>query len=207
LLRNNRARGKLTAGTLIASLMISALFLTSCHKKSSAPVQESRTLPPPLADKASLPNPDEQSCRTFVQDFYDWYWNRFAESANSVGFDMHKLPNVETVLKRQPSVLSPELSQLLAAEEKKKLSAHAIGNLDFDPFWGNQNAQGMYLVGRVLVTGDKCKASIPQGDEIAELQRSGPSWFFVNFDYCFAAYDSTIGRHCPDSDLVQILKQ
>jgi hypothetical protein len=110
-------------------------------------------------------------------------------------------------LKRRPSVLSPELSQRLADEEKKNLATHQEGNLDFDPFWGNQNAQGMYKAGRTVVTSDRCKVSIPQGDEIAELQRSGSSWVFVNFYYCFAAYDSTLGRHCPDSDLVEILKK
>ena len=142
-----------------------------------------------------------------MQNFYDWYWNRYAESANSVGFDMHSHPTVDTVLKRKPPVLSTELFQLLTENEKKKQVTHQVGNLDFDPFWGNQNAQGTYVVRRILVTADQCKASIPQGDEIVELQKSGSSWVFVNFYYCFAAYDSTIGRHCPDSDLLKILKK
>ena len=142
-----------------------------------------------------------------MQNFYDWYWNRYSESASSIGFDMHSLPNVATVLKGQPPILSPELSKLLAEDEKTKSANHATGKLDFDPFWGNQDPQGKYIAGRVLVTGDRCKVSIPQGDEIAELQKSGRSWVFVNFYYCFAAYDSTTGRHCPDTDLVQILQQ
>jgi hypothetical protein len=204
---NIDARGKLPAGTLIPCLLIFSLSLTSCLKKTPAPVQLSKSVDPPLPATAPAPSADEQSCRTFVQNFYDWYWNRFAESANSVGFDMHSVPNVETVLKRKPPVLSPELTQLLADNEKKKLATHQVGNLDFDPFWGNQNAQGMYRVGRLVVKDDRCKASIPQGDEIVELQKSGPSWVFVNFNYCFAAYDSTVGRHCPDSDLLQILKK
>ncbi len=119
---------------------------------------------------------------------------------------MHSIPNIDSVLKRQPPVLSQELSRLIADDQEKRLTTHETGKLDFDPFWGNQNAQGVYVAGRVQITGDRCKVSIPQGDEIAELQRSGPSWVFVNFYYCFAAYDSTVGRHCPDSDLVQILK-
>jgi hypothetical protein len=142
-----------------------------------------------------------------VQNFYDWYWNRYAQSANSVGFDMHSVPNVETVLKRKPPVLSAELSQLIDDDERKMRATHEIGKLDFDPFWGNQDAQGIYKAGRIAVAGNKCKVSIPQGEVIAELQKSGPSWIFVNFYYCFAAYDSTVGRHCPDSDLVKILKQ
>jgi hypothetical protein len=207
------ARGKLPAGILIPCLLIFGIFLASCHKKTPLPVQQTQSAAPPLpaASPATATTPapslDEQSCRAFVQNFYDWYWNRYAESANSVGFDMHSLPNVESVLKRKPPVLSPELIQLLTDDQKKKQATHQVGNLDFDPFWGNQNAQGMYRVGRLVVKDERCKASIPQGDEIVESQKSGPSWVFVNFNYCFAAYDSTVGRHCPDSDLLQILKK
>jgi hypothetical protein len=207
LLRCNDARGRFPAYILIAGLLIPGLSLIACHKKTPAPVQQSQSVAPPLPANAPTPSPEEQSCRTFVQNFYDWYWNRYAEPANSVDFDLHKLPNVETVLKRNPPVLSPELSQLLAAEEKKKQATHQIGNMDFDPFWGNQNAQGMYMVGRALVTGDRCKARIGREGEIVEVQKSGTSWVFVNFYYCFSAYDPTVERHCPDSDLVQILKQ
>jgi hypothetical protein len=149
---------------------------------------------------------DEQSCRAFVQNFYDWYWNRFAESASSLAFDRQTLPNVDTVLKHKPPVLSAELAQLLAEDRKKAAASHKIGKLDFDPFWGNQDAQGKYNAGRIAVVEDTCKVSIPQGDVIAELKRSGQSWVFVNFHYCFAAYDSTKGRQCPDADLLTILK-
>ena len=120
---------------------------------------------------------------------------------------MRSLPNVETVLNRRPPLLSPELAQLIAEDQRKMLATHEAGKLDFDPFWGNQDPQGIYKAGRAAVEGDRCKVSIPEADEIVELQRSGTSWVFVNFYYCFAAYDSTLGRHCPDSDLVQILKQ
>jgi len=198
------ARRKTPAGIVIPCLLFCGLSLSSCHMKARPPVQPSQAAAPARTaaspPTAPAPSPDEQSCRVFVQNFYDWYWNRYAESANSVGFDMHSLPNVETVLNRKPPVLSPELIQLLAANEKKKQATHQAGNLDFDPFWGNQNAQGMYRVGRLAIKDDRCKANIPQGDEIVELQKSGPSWVFVNFNYCFAAYDPTVGRHCPDTD-------
>jgi hypothetical protein len=205
--RNNHARRRFLAGIAVAGVLVPGLALTSCHKKTPAVVQQTPPLAPALPVKPSAPSPEEQSCQAFVQNFYDWYWNRYAGKANSVSFDMRQLPKVETVLNRKPPVLSPELTQLLADNEKKKLATHERGNLDFDPFWGNQDAQGMYVVGRVSVTGDRCKASIPQGDEIAELQKAGSSWLFVNFYYCFVAYDSTVGRHCPDTDLMQILKQ
>jgi hypothetical protein len=205
--RNNHARRRFLAGIVVAGLLVPGLALTACHKKTPAAAQQTPPLAPALPVKPSAPSPEEQSCKAFVQNFYDFYWNRFAERANHLDFDRHQLPKVETVLNRKPPVLSPELTQLLADNQKKKLATHQRGNLDFDPFWGNENAQGMYIVVRLLVTGDRCKASIPQGDEIVELQKSGSSWLFVNFYYCFAAYDSTVGRQCPDSDLVQILKQ
>lgn len=205
--RNNDARGRFPARVLIAGLLIPLLCLIACRKKTPVPGLQKGAVAPPLSVKTPVPSPEEQSCRGFVQGFYDWYWNRYAEPANSVDFDLHKLPNVETVLKRTPPVLSPELSQLLADEEKKKQATHQIGNMDFDPFWGNQNAQGMYMVGRVLVTGDKCKARVGREGEIVEVQKAGTSWVFVNFYYCFSAYDPTVERHCPDTDLVEILKK
>ena len=191
----------------MVGVLIPLLCLIACHKKTPAPGLQNGAVAPPLSVKTPVPSPEEQSCRGFVQGFYDWYWNRYAEPANSVDFDLHKLPNVETVLKRTPPVLSPELSQLLADTEKKKQATHQIGNMDFDPFWGNQNAQGMYMVGRVLVTGDKCKARVGREGEIVEVQKAGASWVFVNFYYCFSAYDPTVERHCPDTDLVEILKK
>ena len=205
--RDNDARGKFGARILVVGVLSPLLCLIACHKKTPAPGLQNGAVAPPLSVKTPVPSPEEQSCQGFVQGFYDWYWNRYAEPANSVDFDLHKLPNVETVLKRTPPVLSPELSQLLADTEKKKQATHQIGNMDFDPFWGNQNAQGMYMVGRVLVTGDKCKARVGREGEIVEVQKAGASWVFVNFYYCFSAYDPTVERHCPDSDLVEILKQ
>ena len=198
---SNRINRRFLARISAGSLLILCLLPTACHKKTHAK--------PPVAPPVQSLTPaqiDEQSCRAFVQNFYDWYWNPFAESANSVALDRHTLPDVNTVLKRKPPVLSPELSQLLTDEEKKQQATHSVGNLDFDPFWGNQDAQGKYVARRVVVTGDTCKVSVPQGDVIAELNRSGQSWVFVNFYYCFAAFDSTVGRRCPDSDLVKILK-
>jgi hypothetical protein len=203
--RNNDARGKFAAG--VVGFIVAGMFLIACHRKTPAPGLQKGAVAPPLTAKTPSLSPEEESCRGFVQGFYDWYWNRYAEPANSVDFDLHKLPNVETVLKRTPPVLSPELSQLLADEEKKKQASHQIGNMDFDPFWGNQNAQGMYMVGRVLVTGDKCKARVGREGEIVEVQKAGASWVFVNFYYCFSAYDPTVERHCPDTDLVEILKK
>ena len=198
---SSRIDRRILAAVFAPSLLILCVSLTACHRKHHAK--------PGAASAAPALTPaqiDEQSCRAFVQNFYDWYWNPYAESANSVAFDTHKLPNVDAVLKHKPPVLSAELSKLLADEEKKNQATHSVGNLDFDPFWGNQDAQGKYIARRVLVTGDSCKVSIPQGDVIAELKRTGQSWVFVNFDYCFAALDSTKGRTCPDTDLVKILK-
>ncbi len=198
----NKNHGRFSASVLAGSLLVACVALTACHKKAQA------KLPTAPAVAAKTPAQiDEQSCRSFVQSFYDWNWNPYAESASSVAFDRHTLPTIDTVLNRKPAVLSAELAQLLADEEKKKQATHSAGNLDFDPFWGNQNAQGKYRAGRVFIEGNSCKVSVPQGDVIAELKRADPSWVFVNFYYCFAALDSTKGRSCPDTDLVTILKK
>ena len=147
---------------------------------------------------------DARTCKDFVQKFYDWYWNRFAAQADNPNFDNKNEPNVWTVLKDRPSVLSPKLRRLLADEEKQMRATHEIGNLDFDPFWGNQDAQGQYAVGHVIVTTNRCEATIPQGHVVAEVEKSSAGWQFANFRYSFYSEDGKTKRF-PDENLVQIL--
>lgn len=148
---------------------------------------------------------DQESCKGFVQNFYDWYWNRFADQADNPNFDLRREPNVWTVLRHRPSVLSPELRRLLANEEKQMKVVQGINNLDFDPFWGNQDAHGKYIVSGVKLTGNRCEAMIPQGHLIAETERHGSGWVFANFRYSFAEDGST--KESFDYNLIEILSR
>lgn len=163
------------------------LFTTVWIAPISLPAQKNSEIPSGTPKNQTggvrTPSADQQSCRDFVQRFYDWYWNRFADQENDPRLDIRKEPNVWMVLKHRPTVLSPELRRLLASEEKKMRATNEIGNLDFDPFWGNQDAQGKYTVDQVKTSGDRCEATIPQGRLTAELERSGAGWEFANFYY------------------------
>ena len=79
--------------------------------------------------------------------------------------------------------LKPGTAVLLASEEKEMRATNEIGNLDFDPFWGNQDAQGKYIVDQVKAAGDHCDATLSQGSVTAELKRRGAGWEFRNFSY------------------------
>ena len=149
---------------------------------------------------------DEQSCKAFVQSFYDWYWNRFAAQAESPGFNIGEIPDVWTVLQHRPSVLSPKLRRLLANEEKKMRATHEIGNLDFDPFLNSQDPRGKYVVARTVVTNNRCEATIPQGHIVVEAEKNGSGWQFSNFHYSFYSEDGKTNRF-PDGDLIEILSR
>jgi hypothetical protein len=147
---------------------------------------------------------DEQSCRIFVQKFYDWYWNRFTDRAESLDFNQRSLPTDNDVLKRDPPVLDSELLKLLKKEEADMIATQEIGNLDFDPFLNTQDPQGKYLVSNVTIAGGHCKAAISRGREVMELRKSGSSWLIVNLHYSFYSEDGK-KKQFPDSDLIQIL--
>ncbi len=156
--------------------------------------------------EANLPSLEERSCQQFVQKFYDWYWNQFADKADDLNFDLRKLHSVRDVLRRRPAVLNLELDRLLEDEEKQMEATREIGNLDFDPFLNSQDPRGKYLVERVAIASDSCLVTIDQGHEVAELKKSGSSWLFVNFRYSYYSVDGK-KRESPDDDLIDILKR
>ena len=150
---------------------------------------------------------DVRSCRLFVQKFYDWYWNQFADKADDPNFDKHKLHWYDDAVKLKPAVLNQELIKLIEKDEAaSKAAGGDIVNLEFDPFLNSQDPQGKYLVSKVSVTSDHCMATIDSGHEVAELKKSGSSWLFVNFHYSFYSEDGK-KKEFPDEDLVYILSR
>jgi hypothetical protein len=71
----------------ISRAIIATIPMTSCRNAPSAPQQQIK--PEPAQDRVSIS--DEQSCRAFVQKFYDWYWNQFADDADDPKFNSRKL--------------------------------------------------------------------------------------------------------------------
>jgi hypothetical protein len=145
---------------------------------------------------------DEQSCRAFVQKFYDWYWNQSSGTANQWPHGDDEIPALK------PAVLSPELIRLMKRDEARAIALGGYANLDFDPFLNSQDAQGRYDVVQVTVKRGVCRAKLSQQDIVAEVRRSGPGWVFSNF-YYYYTFNSKDGRkkQALDDDLIHILSQ
>jgi hypothetical protein len=160
-------------------------------------------LPPQYAANSVHQNGEEASCRAFVQDFYDWYWNQFAEKP-----EKHQLHTTDDVLQRKPSVVAPELARLLKKNEDGKSATGKIGNLDFDPFMnGNGGEKGKFLVTSVRVSNGTCRTTVKGSSEIRpELKKYQSTWKFVNFHYSFYSEDGKTKR-LPDDDLMHILNR
>lgn len=151
---------------------------------------------------AQPPDATEQSCRIFVQKFYDGYWNQYLPKMKDADFS---LPGTDAVLRARPPVLSQELIDLIVKDEKRSKETGDVGDLDFDPFLNSQDPQGRYSVTTVKVANATCRATISRAQTVAELKPSGSSWVFVNFHY---SYFTPAGKKdAPDADLLQILRQ
>lgn len=149
---------------------------------------------------------DGQSCRAFVQKFYDWYWNQFADKVDDPSFDMRRLHTYHEVIGLRSNVLNPRLIRLFKRDERLSLAAHGIANLDFDPFLNSQDPEGKYDVVRVTVNRGVCRSEMSQRDIIVEAEWSAAGWVFSNFHYSFFSEDRR-KKEAPDDNLVHILSQ
>lgn len=197
-------------GLLIAILLVASTWICSCRRPAPAPVNLSQSQIQPQATEAHVLSTDEQSCKVFVQKFYDWYWNQFADKADDPKFDEHNLHDYDDALRLKPPVLSPELARLIEKDrQESKAAGGDIVNLDFDPFLNSNGPVGKYVVQRVGVLNGECKANLEGGHgvhEVAELRRTGSAWMFVNFRYSFYSEDGK-ARMSPDNDLIHILNR
>jgi hypothetical protein len=133
---------------------------------------------------------DEQSCRKFVQDFYDWYWNRLAGQAEDPAFDTAQLPGLEGVFRREPPVVSQKLIDVVRKYEREMSKSHTGEGggsvLEYwDPFLNSDNGvHGKFQVVQVDASGDHCRATVRGSSEVQpELRKHGSSWIFVNCYY------------------------
>jgi hypothetical protein len=134
-------------------------------------------LPPTLTAQSPTPNAD--SCRTFVQNFYNWYVTHGT--------------NFENALKSKRIALSPTLTAALLADlAASSKSPDEIVGLDFDPFVNSQDPASHYRVGKTTVKEGNCWAevyAVPATDKTSkpdatpELRVEGGKWQFVNFHY------------------------
>ncbi len=150
--------------------------------------------------QVSAPTADEQSCRAFVQKFYDWYWNDSLGNKTTASHDYHE------TIELKPAALSPDLIRLIKRDNARQIAVGGIANLDFDPFLNSQDPEGKYDVVRLSVKDGVCRSTLSQRDIIAEVKKSGPDWVFSNFHYSFYS-EVRRKKEAPDDDLVHILSQ
>jgi hypothetical protein len=154
----------------------------------------------PLAAQKGKVEPEQntpESCRTFVQRFYDWYVPLALKETKVAASDL--------ALKWKPAAFDPELSRLLKRDSAAQAKAHEIVGLDFDPFLNSQDPSERFAVQTVTKKGDSYWVDVygmSSGQKaehvVPEARFLNGHWQFINFHYDFD------GR--PD-DLISLLKR
>jgi hypothetical protein len=127
------------------------------------------------ADRSSA-MANEQSCRVFLQQFYNWY------AALPDGQD-----GLTAQLSSKQQYFDPKLWAMLAAvdEAQKHTSENVL--LDFDPIRNSQDLSQNFVVEKVSVQDRQCNAFVrghQDGERVfPELRFSQGRWLFVNFHY------------------------
>lgn len=128
----------------------------------------------------------ENSCRTFVQQFYDWYLPKARTSKGRAS---------DLVLRRKSAVLSPELAKGLKedSDAQNKAKGELVG-LDSDPFLNTQDPDFEKCVaGKPVCQAASCRVEVScnfpgqqDGSRVTpELTFNHGQWLFVNFHYHF----------------------
>jgi len=162
--------------------LIVLLGLTACRSHGKDPGS-----PAQPSSQAQIETAREISCRSFVQNFYDWYETPIGSDAD------HKLAHLasEDVIQLKPGLFSDTLLNLLQGdgEAKAKAKGDLVG-LEFDPFFNSQDPSPKFQVQSVRISGDHCRAVVRgmeagqlREDVEPELRAESGRWIFVNFHY------------------------
>lgn len=125
--------------------------------------------------------PDAAAARSFVVDFYAWY---FPGTAG--------MKNIDTLMATQRDALDPELAAMIDADNACMASTHGVCNLEEDPVLAAQDPCEHYEVGGALAHHDTIGVSIFAVCEgkrdtvpsvIAMVLSTGGKWRFTNFVY------------------------
>lgn len=163
-------------------LLFAPIGFTGCKTKPKAIEQNELKTAAVTNPQRAVPLPEE-SCRAFVQEFYNWY----------VGVDHGKhaeRTDVDVVLKQRPDSLSPVLWRALKEDSEAQGKAHEIVGLDFDPFFDSQDPSSKFVVKSVVVKDDDCRALVwgtedgaKREEVIPELKLTGSIWKIANVHY------------------------
>jgi hypothetical protein len=131
----------------------------------------------------------KQSCRTFVQSFYDWYSpiaNEMANPGKSSG------PFFPYALTSRPEIFSGHLTRSLLKDHEAQAKATEVVGLDYDPFLFSQDPCASYVAEDVTLRAGHCFVevhSVCEGkkssvaDVVPELEFVENQWVFLNFHY------------------------
>jgi hypothetical protein len=142
-----------------------------------------------------------QSCRDFVQRFYEWYVPK--------ALDIQGGSSSNLALRYKSREFSPELARQLKedSEAQARNSAEIVG-LDFDPFLASQDPSEHFVVtsisqknGSYLVEVYGTSEGQRREHVVPELVRKNGRWIFVNFHY-----PDVEREYGKNGDLLTILK-
>ncbi len=143
----------------------------------------------------------QESCRSFVKGFYEWYVAQVFTT--STGW-------LAPILKNKTFGFSPELlGALREYAEAPGNPQNEIDELDFDPFLHAQDSADRYLVGDITRHGGTYWVEVygiwsgkrnAKPDVVPELMLKDGRWLFVNFHYGKS-------KRSKDENLVSILKR
>jgi hypothetical protein len=127
----------------------------------------------------------EKVCRSFVQDFYDWYVPRALDASAGRAWEL--------ALNHKGQMFSPELfRQLKEDSDAQKVADGDIVGLDGDPFLNCQDCGDGYVAGKITRKGDRCWVEVyrirsgTKSDTpvvVAELMEQDEQSRFVDFHY------------------------
>lgn len=146
---------------------------------SATPVQAKHA--PQARNTASIAN----SCREFVQGFYDWY--------APIAVGQNSGPAWQAALNERGADFSKKLSDALKVDlaAQAKSGADIVG-LDFDPILNTQDPAAHYEAGSGLGKGPTCSVNVyaveagtraTVASVKAVLENKGGHWQFTNFRY------------------------
>ena len=143
--------------------------------------------------------PDKNSCRIFVQEFYDWY----------TPISISDKDRLTVSLRARRLSFEPGLWKMLVADDEAQSKANEIVGLDFDPILNSQDPSSKFIVESVSVKDGRCKAAVVGVEHgfheehvVPELLLSNGRWVFLNFHY-----QNEVAGKLTNSDLVQVLKE
>ena len=154
-----------------------ALFSVACLLLATHSLQQAEAQTSDTSDM-------KESCRAFVQGFYDWY----VPVAHA---ETKKQPAWDIALNKKGDSFAQALSRALRKEDAIHSKLQDAG-LDEDPFLNSQDPGERYVVGDARMTGDHCSADVygiysgrrsGKPEVVPELTLLNEKWIFVNFRY------------------------